>query len=771
MTEKFRAARGRYFGWTAVGDDGPALRAAQVRTLAHLVPLIYFILLANAWILVAVYAGPAPDWLSFYPAATLTVIYLVRMRSWWRMRGVAQDDAAVRRALTYGNGFAVVLSAIFTAWGLLLLGYGTAAEHVYAAFFIAISVVTCMFGLVHNRVAPLAIATVSGVPFVIVVAITGEGTLMAMAANMAVVVPAMAVMLVVHHRDFLRTVHANAEARRRTEEQNRLLRMIDDMPAAVMTLEPQTLTINYLNAPSKVLLAQIEEHLPVPIDKVIGTPISSLHPCAVFDDGPLTHEAKLPYQGRINVGPEVLDIQISAVTNDHGGYLGPMITWEIVTKQVETDERIRYLAEYDTLTALPNRNTFRDRLDACLSVPGHHAGLLHVDLDGFKEVNDTQGHSVGDALLRQVAERLRQASEDCGLTVGRVGGDEFTILVSNTETCDPEKFAAEIINKVATPYAIGGRSVRIGASVGIALAPEHAGDSETLLSYADLALYAAKEAGRHTVRVFSADMETEIQERVRLETGLRAALERRDGLFVFFQPIVDIETGVVTAREALVRWHDDERGWISPGRFVPAAEQSGLIDQLGQFVLQRACAAAVGWQDGARVAVNVSAAQLGHGTVVPAVVAALEDSGLEADRLEVEVTETALLSSEADGIADLRQLHSMGVRVALDDFGTGYSSLAHLRAFPFNKIKIDGSFVRDAVDRPDCAAVVSAVAELGKRMGLTTVAEGVETEAQLERVRDEGCAEVQGYLYGRPEPEPDDEAAVKALGEGACLLR
>ena len=250
---------------------------------------------------------------------------------------------------------------------------------------------------------------------------------------------------------------------------------------------------------------------------------------------------------------------------------------------------------------------------------------------------------------------------------------------------------------------------------------------------------------------------------MQLEAKLRAALEEKDRLFVFYQPIVDIGSGKVTAREALVRWHDKQRGWISPGEFVPIAEASGLIEPLGQFVLDRACREAVGWKDGARVAVNVSAAQLGKGTLAPTVLSALITSGLPANRLEIEVTETAVLGDEAESVGDLRRLRDMGVRVALDDFGTGYSSLAHITTFKFDKIKIDGSFVKDALERPDCAAVVRAIADLGKRLGVTTVAEGVETQAHLDRIREEGCSEAQGYLYGRPMPTEHDASLVADL--------
>ena len=334
---------------------------------------------------------------------------------------------------------------------------------------------------------------------------------------------------------------------------------------------------------------------------------------------------------------------------------------------------------------------------------------------------------------------------------------------SEGEVEDASVHASRIIEAVSAPYDLGHGPITIGASIGVALAPHHGDSAENLLARSDMALYAAKETGKGKARLFTYSMENRIQERALLEEKLREALRDREDLFVFYQPIVSIETGEVTAREALVRWHHPLRGWVSPAEFVPVAEQFGLADALGAFVLETACREAAGWQDGARIAVNISATQLGKGTLHDYVLAALVATGLSPNRLELEVTETALLDDERDVIADLRRIRGLDVRVALDDFGTGYSSLAHLRAFPFDKIKIDGSFVKDAVNRPDCAAVVRAVTDLGKRLGVTTVAEGVETEEQLDCLRNEGCVEVQGYLFGRPVPSAGDVPRIERI--------
>lgn len=546
-------------------------------------------------------------------------------------------------------------------------------------------------------------------------------------------------------------------------EQERLLRMIDDMPVAVMTVEPDTLKVNYANETSKTLIRQIEHLLPIKADDLLGTSIDVFHRHPEHQRRILSDPANLPHNARIKLGPEVLDLKVSAVMASDGTYTGPMLTWALITKQVEAEKRISDLAYYDTLTGLPNRGSFSGELERLCATPDSLVGLLYIDLDGFKVVNDTRGHRAGDMLLVEVARRLRAVCDAPGILVGRLGGDEFAVLLPHGNTEEARAHAHRIIEAVSASYALGQGKLMIGASIGIALAPEHGNTAETLLTRSDIALYAAKEAGKGKVRLFDASMESRIRERSRLEEELREALQDREDLFVFYQPIVSIETGLVTAREALMRWHNPLHGWISPAEFVPVAEQCGLADALGAFVLETACREAASWEDGARVAVNISATQLGMGTLPDDVLAALGASGLPPDRLEIEVTETALLQHERDVIADLRRIRDLGVRVALDDFGTGYSSLAHLRAFPFDKIKIDGSFVKDAVNRPDCAAVVRAVTDLGKRLGVTTVAEGVETEEQLDCLRNEGCVEVQGYFFGRPAPNSEDALRIERI--------
>ncbi len=429
---------------------------------------------------------------------------------------------------------------------------------------------------------------------------------------------------------------------------------------------------------------------------------------------------------------------------------------------LRAEERIRRLAHQDALTGLPNRASFLDQLERSLADSEGTLGLLYIDLDGFKLINDGRGHYAGDELLRQVARRLdAQRQHSRSMSLGRIGGDEFAALMHNTGENEVGGMATRLVEALSEPYVLEkDTQVRIGASVGCVLTVRRGETATTLLAHADMALYAAKAAGKGTFRLFTAEMESHVRERLRLETELQAALQDEQGLFVFYQPIVDIASRQVTTREALVRWYNPRRGWVSPQEFIPIAEGSGLIDQLGRFVLGRACREAMHWQDGARVAVNVSAVQLGRGTMVPTIAAAIAESGLASCRLEIEVTETALLRDDGAVAQELREVRAMGARIALDDFGTGFSSLAHVRIFPFDKIKIDGSFVRDALTRPDCAAVVQAIADLGRNLGVTTVAEGVETGEQLVCVTDKGCMEAQGYLFGRPAPSAADAARI-----------
>jgi len=433
--------------------------------------------------------------------------------------------------------------------------------------------------------------------------------------------------------------------------------------------------------------------------------------------------------------------------------LGQGITADLASSREEAHR----LALHDTLTGLPNRAFLTERLEQDLAQArrqGTMLAMLCLDLDRFKQVNDTLGHPVGDALLRAVADRLRVCLRKCD-TVARLGGDEFAIIQAPLGRAEEAAALAQrIVAALSEPYDLDGHQVVAGATVGVALAPVDASDAGRLLKMADLALYRAKADGRNTFRMFEPGMDTKMQARRTLELDLRRALAMQE-LDLHYQPLVDLSSGQVDALEALVRWHHPDQGLIGPNEFIPLAEETGLIGQIGAWVLQQACADAARWPVHIRVAVNVSAAQFKGSGLVAAVTDALAAAELLPERLELEITETALLSDSDATLAVLRELRAKGVRIAMDDFGTGYSSLGYLRSFPFDKIKIDRSFIRDIETNADCKAIVRAVTGLGSNLGIAITAEGVETTGQLDQLRAEGCDQVQGFLFSRPVPIRD----------------
>jgi diguanylate cyclase (GGDEF)-like protein/PAS domain S-box-containing protein len=428
-----------------------------------------------------------------------------------------------------------------------------------------------------------------------------------------------------------------------------------------------------------------------------------------------------------------------------------------VTERKQAEARIAYMAQHDALTGLPNRVLFRERLDDALAQLHHRGGLLAVhclDLDHFKSVNDTLGHPIGDDLLRVVAERLKDNVRSCDL-VARLGGDEFAVIQMNIEhPGEAGDLAAKLIAALSANYDIQRHEVVIGASIGIALAPDDGDAADALLRNADMALYRAKADGRGTLHFFEAEMDRRIQARRILELDLRKAFA--NGEFdLHYQPLINLRADRISGFEALLRWHHPERGMVLPGEFIPLAEEIGLIGPLGEWVLRAACSEAARWPGDLKIAVNLSPAQFRTRSVVQAVLSALAHSGLPPHRLELEITESVLLAETEANLAILHQLRGIGARISMDDFGTGYSSLSYLRSFPFDKIKIDRSFVRDLAERPDCMAIIRAVAGLGASLGISTTAEGVETREQLERLRAEGCTEAQGYLFSPPRPAAD----------------
>ena len=431
---------------------------------------------------------------------------------------------------------------------------------------------------------------------------------------------------------------------------------------------------------------------------------------------------------------------------------GLLVTAEDISKRVAELARSAEQARTDPLTLLGNRLMFRERLRelmANLDPAKETAAVLSIDLDRFKAINDSLGHSVGDALLRGVAGRLSSVVRR-GDIVARLGGDEFGIVQSGQP--QPQSAAAlakRIVDLLGRSYVIDGNLLNISASVGIALIPADGIDDDQVLRNADLALYRSKQDGRRTYRFFENAMDEQMQARRSLEIDLRRALAMRE-LKLVYQPQSSLSTKQITGFEALIRWHSPKRGLVSPAEFIPLAEEIGVIVQIGEWVIRTACREAAGWPQPLSVSVNVSAVQFGSPSLVPAILSALAETGMDPRRLELEITESVLMKDQGAAIAMLQKVRAAGVRVSMDDFGTGYSSLSYLRSFPFDKIKIDQSFVRGNPDDPSSVAIVRAIAALGKALGMTTTAEGVETEEQLARVTADGCTDVQGYLISRP---------------------
>lgn len=434
-------------------------------------------------------------------------------------------------------------------------------------------------------------------------------------------------------------------------------------------------------------------------------------------------------------------------------------------ERFQAQTQVLHMSRHDALTNLPNRLLFRERLEKSLSEMRDDARLavMTLDLDGFKPVNDTYGHPVGDALLRLVAERLRTCvrEED---TVARTGGDEFVIVQPTVRRIgDVDLLARRIIENLQKPFELEGHSVSIGTSVGIAFAPEAGTTVDQLVRSSDVALYRAKAEGRGTFRRYEVDMDAHLQARQELKIALRNAIARNE-LELFYQPLVELSSSMVNACEALVRWRRPDKGMISPADFIPVAEESGLIIPIGEWVLRTACQAASGWPGDVAVAVNLSPLQFKDGSLVSTVADVLQTTRLPPARLQLEITESVMLDENDTNLRTLQELRALGVKIAMDDFGTGYSSLGYLRSFPFDKIKVDRGFISDLPNGKESLAIVRAVAGIGRSLGITTTVEGVETQAQLDAVNAEGFDEAQGYLFSRPVPAHEIVAALRKYG-------
>jgi diguanylate cyclase (GGDEF)-like protein/PAS domain S-box-containing protein len=507
-------------------------------------------------------------------------------------------------------------------------------------------------------------------------------------------------------------------------------------------------------------------------EKLTIRSLQAFDPVLPWADEHAGEELKARTWKHVRADGALIDLAIYSRQLVYGGQPAMLLALMDITERKRAEARLTFMAQHDGLTGLPNRNLLRQQMDDILLHTRRSAekvAVLVLGLDNFKAVNDTLGHGIGDKLLRGVAKRLRSTlREDDALA--RLNSDEFAIIQSGvTRPEDAVFLARRLLEAIADPFLLDGHSVVVGASIGIAMSPGDGDDSEKLLKNADMALSRAKNDSRGTFSFFEAEMDARAQTRRKIETELREAI-RSDSLRPHYQPLVDLSTGRITSFEALVRWPHPERGMISPAEFIPVAEETGLINAIGGLMLRRACMDAAQWPDDVRVAVNLSPLQFRVGNLLALVMDTLKQAGLPAKRLELEITETLLLEKSSEVLATLHALRALGVRISMDDFGTGYSSLSYLRSFPFDKIKIDQSLVRDLAGNPDAQAIVRSIISLGKGLGVTITAEGVETEAELSCLRNEGCHEGQGFLFSRARPHAEIVSLLTAQRGGAALV-
>jgi diguanylate cyclase (GGDEF)-like protein len=548
-------------------------------------------------------------------------------------------------------------------------------------------------------------------------------------------------------------ISAQVDAEKSLAEQNeRFNAALTNMPHGVCMFGPDKRLIlcnasyRWLYAlPPELALAGTPLRAILDYRVVIGNgPVELSAYLDVVDEAKLTESAQ---SSRVKL-QDGRTIHITHNPMSAGGYVS---THEDITQAVQAEERIRYMGSHDGLTGSPNRSLLYDRIREALARAscGEIFSVHYLDLDKFKSVNDAHGHTVGDRLLKHVAERLQLCLGEAD-TLARLGGDEFVVLQAKLAESNQAGCLAQLLVEAMTkPFDLEGLQIYLGVSVGISVCPSDGTDAEALLMRADMAMYRAKSEGRNTYRFFESAMDTHLQERRLLEIDLRRALSLGE-FEMHYQPQVDAKTQAITGCEALLRWRHPVRGMVPPVEFIPIAEEIGVIVPLGAWTIQQACRDAATWPKHIGVAVNLSPIQFRGPSLVETVISALDASDLSPHRLELEITESAVLADDEETIKTLNHLRAVGVRIAMDDFGIGYSSLSYLRSFPFDKIKIDRSFIKDLGENGECSAIVKAIAGLGAALDMTITAEGVETIEQFLLARDHGCTEVQGYFFGRP---------------------
>ena len=752
----------------------PDLMRAQIQAFSRQIPLLYLILVVNSIALAWTHFGVAPTTRTLIFPVCLSTACVIRACIWWVARDRPLSDARLAGRLKTTFALTLGLAIAFLVWSLSLFPYGDAYAQSHVAFFLGITLVSCVFCLMHFRPAALGLTVIAVIPFTFFFASTGQPVFIAIAVNMLLVAIAMVYVLVNYSRDFanmidyqqrlVRTHEAEIELAQRNAELEKaaraeILRHAARFEAAVNNI-PQGLCM--FDRDDRLIVCnqryidmyQLPEELTrrgAPWNEIID------HRVRVFGYRDLDYEDVLaqhhlddPRLKAVTATRELGDGRVILVRQQPIAEGGWVSTHEDITERHNAERRLSHMARHDALTGLANRVFLQERLDEAVRnlKRGDAFAVLCLDLDRFKEANDALGHAVGDAVLKEVATRLKSRVM-AGDTVARIGGDEFAIVqcgIAGPE--EAEDLAADLLAAIKKPFSVGGQPVSIGASIGVACAPRDATAGAPLLRLADIALYRAKSDGRQAYRLFDPAMDAALQARRQLAADLRAALANEE-FEVYFQPILHAATRSIRGFEALARWRHPVLGMVSPTEFIGLAEEIDLIGPLGAWVLKAACQQAANWPSEIGLAVNLSALQFKSGDLIANVRAALAGSNLSASRLEFEITETVLLEGNGENLAQLHALRHMGGRIALDDFGTGYSSLSYLRGFPFDKIKIDQSFVKNIEER-DAREIVRAIANLGQTLNMTVTAEGVETEAQLAKIIVYGCDEVQGYLFSRP---------------------
>ena len=635
-----------------IESGNPELVQAQLAAFTKQVPLLYFMLVTNTIALTITHFHAAPAYLTLYVPAALYAISLARLIHWWfsRHRTYTDEEAIGRLRSTYR--LTALLGAGFCAWSLSLYSYGDAYQQSHVAFYIANTVVGCIFCLMHLRAAALALTAIVLGPFTLFFGTTGNPVFTALALNVALVTVAMVFILFTYYRDFGALIQSQKELTARQAETQRL-----------------------------------------------------------------------------------------------------------------SDENHR-LANLDSLTSLPNRRQFRAELERCIAQAeqdGAGLALGLIDLDGFKPVNDTFGHGIGDKLLVEVGERLSAFAER-GLFPARLGGDEFGIIFRKTSSADQlHALGEEICAALQEPYLFNGQTPRVSGSLGISILGDAGTTADWLFDRADFALYLAKQNFRGTTVVFSAEHEAEINEQGRIQQALRAADFDRE-MHLVFQPMVDADTNGISAYEALARWENPCLGSVPPGVFIRAAERAGIIGRLTEVLMRKALDAAKNWPDHIRLSINLSTRDVVSNKTVGALLEIIAESGVDPRRLDIEVTETAVMRNFALAAENIRRFAERGIGIALDDFGTGHSSLSYVHKLPLTKIKIDRGFIVDIATDELSRSVVKTIVDLSRNIGCVCVVEGMETQEQVVALRALGCRMMQGYYFARPQ-KLEDTLAYQAASD------